>query len=409
MSRTRLLSTIAGVVVSMLFLTSCGGESGPKPIVIWQQMDPPERERFLANLAEFQKTHPDLEIEHLPFDTEQLRSQFQTAAAAGGGPDLIFGPSDQIGPLSIMKLIRPLETTMPAGFFDNFLPASLDTLDGHLYAVPDQIGNHLVLCYNRALVPEAPETYEEFIAQAKKNTGGSGSASSYGFVMNQTEPYWLVPFLGGFGGWVMDSESNPTLDTPAMVQALQLLYDLKSKHKVLPRESDYQVSETLFKESRAAMIVNGPWSWAGYRAAEIDLGVAPIFSMPNGHPAVPMVASKGYSVNVNTTDERLPVILELLEFLTSPEAEMRSARELGILPSRKEAYEDGTLLEDPIMAASWKAMNQCRRMPVVPEMRVIWDVMRPGLQDVINGVKTPEEGARSMQKLAIQRIAETRL
>jgi maltose-binding protein MalE len=397
------------MVAPVLLLVSCGGGGGPKPIVIWQQMDPPERERFVVNLEEFKKTHPDIEIEHLPFDTEQLRTQFQTAAAAGGGPDLVFGPSDQIGPLSILKLIRPLEDVMEPGFFDRFLPASLDTLNGHLYAVPDQIGNHLVLCYNRALVPEAPATFDEFLAAAKKNTTGSGTDSRYGFVMNQIEPYWLVPFLGGFGGWVMDAEANPTLDSRAMVQALQLLYDLKSKHGVLPRESDYQVSETLFKESRGAMVVNGPWSWSGYRSADIDLGVAPIFSMPNGGPAVPMVASKGYSVNVNVSEERLPLVIELLEFLTSPEAELRSAKELGILPSRREAYEDGSLLEDPIMAASWKAMNQCRRMPVVPEMRVIWDVMRPAMQDVMNGVKTPEEGARDMQTMAIKRIAETKL
>jgi maltose-binding protein MalE len=409
MSRTRLPGAIAALIVPMLLLTSCGGESGPKPIVIWMQMDPQERERFVANLDEYQEAHPDILVEHLPFDTEQLRTQFQTAAAAGGGPDLVFGPSDQIGPLSILKLIRPLEDIMPAGYFESFLPASLDTLDGHLYAAPDQIGNHLVLCYNADLVDKTPETFDEFLAVAKKNTSGSGTESSYGFVMNQTEPYWLVPFLGGFGGWVMDKDANPTLDSPAMVKALQLLYDLKSKHKVMPRESDYQVSETLFKENRAAMIINGPWAWAGYREAGVDLRVAPIFEMPGGGPGMPMVASKGYSVNVNIPDERLPQVLDLLQFLTSPEAELRMARELGILPSRKEAYEDGSLLEDPIMAASWEAMNKCRRMPVVPEMRVIWDVMRPGMQDVMNGVKDPKDAAADMQKLAIQRIAETKL
>ena len=33
-------------------------------------------------------------------------------------------------------------------------------------------------------------------------------------------------------------------------------------------------------------------------------------------------------------------------------------------------------------------------MPVVPEMRVIWDAMRPDMQNVMNGVKTPAEAAR---------------
>ena len=75
MSRTRLLGAITAVIVPILLLSSCGGESGPKPIVIWMQMDPQERERFVANLEAYQEIHPDVLIEHLPFDTEQLKHQ----------------------------------------------------------------------------------------------------------------------------------------------------------------------------------------------------------------------------------------------------------------------------------------------------------------------------------------------
>src|SRR5207237_5149189 len=128
-------------------------------------------------------------------------------------PDLIFGPSDQVGPLSLLKLILPLDQTLPAGFFDRYVPGSLDTLNGHLYAAPDQVGNHLVLCYNRALVRQAPQTTEQFLAEAKRLTqpGKNGGPGRYGFSMNATEPYWLAPFLAGFGGWVMDDQHHPTL------------------------------------------------------------------------------------------------------------------------------------------------------------------------------------------------------
>ena len=44
----------------------------------------------------------------------------------------------------------------------------------------------------------------------------------------------------------------------------------------MPRECDYQLMDTLFKEGKAAMIVNGPWSWSDYRKAGIDLGIAPL-------------------------------------------------------------------------------------------------------------------------------------
>lgn len=400
-------------LLTLLALSSCGGgraASDPNRIVIWEQMDPEERARFEANLAAFEAAHPGITIEHVPYDTEQLRNQFQTAASAGIGPDVIFGPSDQVGPLSLLKLIKPLDETMPAGFFDRFVPASLDTLDGHLWAAPDQIGNHLVLVYNKALVPVPPATAEEFVAIAKRNTkaASGGTPARYGFAMNATEPYWLVPFLTGYDGWVMDAQRAPTLDSPAMVKALAFLRGLAAEHQVMPRESDYQIAETLFKEGQAAMIVNGPWSWSGYRKAGIDLGVAPLFSVPGGGPSRPMVASKGYSINVHVPAEKLPNVIELVTFLTSPEAQRRSMTELGILPSHQEVWSDPALQADPVLAASQRAVELGRRMPVVPEMRVLWDVMRPGLQSVMNGATPPEQAAREMQASAVAQIAGMR-
>lgn len=387
-------------------LTGCGGRQADDAIVIWEQMDPEERVRFEANLAAYREAHPGVEIRHVPYETEQLRTQFQTAAAAGGGPDLIFGPSDQVGPLSLLRLIEPLDQTLPAGFFDRFIPAALDTLNGHIYAAPDQVGNHLVLCYNRALVPEAPATAAEFIAAARRLTrpAAGSTPARYGFAMNATEPYWLIPFLTGSGGWVFDAQGNPSLGTPAMAQALQFLKDLKDEHRVMPRESDYQVAETLFKEGQAAMIVNGPWSWSGYRKAGIDLGIAPIFRMPNGEWARPMAASKGYSINVNVPEAKRGRVIDLLTFLVSAEAQARMATELGVLPSSREAYADSAIVHDPTLLASRAAFDLGRRMPVVPEMRVLWDVMRPGLQNVMNGVRSPADAAQEMQSAALQQI-----
>lgn len=403
------LALLAALVLAPL--AGCGGarDAGPAKITLWTQMDPEERVRFEENLDAFRAAHPGVEIEYVPYDTENLRQQFQTAASAGGGPQIIFGPSDQVGPLSLIGVIQPLDEVMPAGFFDRFVPQALDTLNGHLWAAPDQVGNHLTLVYNRALVSKPPETWDEFLALAKGLTKpAAGGRRQYGFASNMTEPYWLAPFLAGYGGWVMDGEQRPTLDTPAMRQALALLADLKNRSGVMPRESDYQVMETLFKEGQAAMIVNGPWSWSGYRKAGIDVGVAPIMRLPNGEWARPMVASKGYSINVNVSERELPVVVELVTFLTSPGAQLRRAVELGTLPSHREAYDDPAIRGDPTLQASLAAFEKGRRMPVVPEMRVLWDVMRPGMQQAVAGSQSPERAAREMQAQAEQQIAGMR-
>ncbi len=398
-------SRLLALVLSALALVSCAKTpkkaSGPQEIVLWMQMDPAERTRLDSTLVRYMAAHPGLKVTAVPYDTENLRQQFQTAAAGGAGPQLIFGPSDQVGPLSLLQLLKPLDETLPQGFFDRFVPQALDTLNGHLWAAPDQVGNHLMLCYNKALVPEAPTTHEAFLRAAKANTRDG----RYGFAMNVTEPYWLAPFLGGFGGWVMDAQGTPTLDTPAMAQALEYLAGLKNREGIMPKESDYQIAETLFKEGKAAMIINGPWSWAGYRAAGIDLGIAPIWTLPNGERAHPMTASKGYSINANVKDDELPAVIELVTYLTSPEATLKDATTLGILPSHKDAWAAPAIQNDPILKASQGGYALGRRMPVRPEMRVIWDTMRPGLQKVMNGSATATAAAAEMQKAAVEQIA----
>jgi maltose-binding protein MalE len=45
-------------------------------------------------------------------------------------------------------------------------------------------------------------------------------------------------------------------------------------------------------------------------------------------------------------------------------------------------------------------------MPVVPELRAIWDAMRPSYQAVLGGAKTPEQAAKEMQELALRKIME---
>jgi maltose-binding protein MalE len=121
-----------------------------------------------------------------------------------------------------------------------------------------------------------------------------------------------------------------------------------------------------------------------------------------------MVASKGYSINVHVPKEKLPLVIELIDFLTSPEAQLKDAAALGILPSNQQAYADSSLAADATLAASQRAIEMGRRMPVVPEMRILWDVMRPELQAVMNGAESPQDAAKKMQQNAEQQIAGMR-
>lgn len=403
----------AALAVLLLVLVSCGRVDRSRSVILWEQMDPQEQILFDQHVAEFRRRHPEFAeftIERVHYRVEDLPTQFQTAALAYGGPNLVYGPADKIGPFQIMGLLLPIEEICPAEI-PRFDPAALPVLAGKTWGLPDYVGNHLTLVANLALVDTVAGNTDQWVRQlqaATRDLDGDGKTDQYGLVFNLLEPFWLVPWLGGFGGWVMDDEGRPTLDTPAMVGALGFMADLKEK-KVVPRECDYPLADTIFKEGRAAYIINGPWSWEGYRAAGIDIALAPIPKVSaTGLWPTPMTSAKCYSVNRYLDPATRDCTAALLAWLTSREVQEELALKLSVLPSDLEARQLPALQTDPVMLASTEQIAKGRLMPIVPEMRAIWDTMRPGYQSVMNGEMAPADAARRMQERAVTMIERMR-
>lgn len=379
-------------------------------IIIWHQMRVDERLVLEDQLKQFMAEHPGVVVEQIYKETEELRSGFIIAAIAGQGPDLVYGPSDQVGPFEVMGIIEPLEPLFDRVYLESFTPAALTTYKGHLYQIADKLGNHLTLIYNLDLLTTPPRTDRELIEigeRLTRDTNGDGKTDQYGLTWNYTEPFFFIPFMTGYGGWVFAPDGRPSLDSPGTVKALKFIQDLRDRYRIIPGEADYNIADILFKDGKSAMIINGDWSWAGYEKAGIRIGVAPLPQIEEtGLWCAPMVSPKGFSLNVNVPPEKRPVVVELLKFLMRPDVQLQTAKQLLTLPTRVEALNDDFVRTSQIMVNSALQIQRGRTMPVVPELRAIWDSMRPSYQAVLGGAKTPEQAARDMQALALRKIAE---
>ena len=76
-------------------------------------------------LKQFMNLHPGVTVEEIYKETEELRSGFIVAAIAGQGPDLVYGPSDQVGPFQVMGIIDPLEPLFDTTYLNSFIPKGL--------------------------------------------------------------------------------------------------------------------------------------------------------------------------------------------------------------------------------------------------------------------------------------------
>ena len=362
-------------------------------------------------IKRFEKKYPNVTIERTHAGSvEDLRQNTQTAYMGGQGPDVVLSPFDHVGPFSIMGLAQPLDDLMSQDMKDKYIDAALPgmSLNGKTYGVPITMGNHLMLMYNKNIVDEAPETMAELIEVAKANTvdeDGDGLVDKYGLAYNLNEPFWWAAFHGGYGGWVFDEEYNPTLNTEATVDALEFVHSLKFEHEIVPRESDYDLMDSLFKEGNVAFIINGDWSIEGYQNAEnIDLGVAPIPKFEKtGKYGQPMTSGKGFIVLSDLPEQKQIAVINFIDFMTST-----AAQELFVdnnfLPSNDQAYGLPQIQNDPVMKGSAEQLRKGKAMPVVPEMRGIWDAVRPALQSVMSDDLKPAEAAEKMQKDAENNI-----
>ncbi len=409
-------SVRCAVLLAACTVAACTTPNEPPPpgepivVQIWHQKDSAERD-FLDDWVETYNASQDtVQLEVLFKETEELRNHYVFAAMGEKGPDLIYGPADNVGMLALTETIRPLDGLIPDSVLAGFTDDGLLRYDGALYGLADQVGNHLTLVYNRALVPNPPETFDELLATARALTSdidGDGDPDRYGLVWNYAEPFFFVPFLTAFDGWVMDDNEVPTLDTPATVEAIEFVVGLRDTERVIPRSVDYNTAEALFKEGSAAMIINGPWAWAGYGEAGIDYGLTPIpFNTKAGVWARPMAAAKAYSLNPSVPEWKLPAVLGVMQALTGVEIQTQMAEQLALIPVQRSVRESDVVSGNPILVQSLAQLEHTRPMPTSPVLRQIWDGMRGPYQLVMNGEVTGAEGAARMQSEVEKRLAD---
>ncbi len=402
------------LLIPVIIFSACS-QNRQKTVMIWNSMRPLGTKILQQKLEQFSKKYPGWKFSQLFYEPETARTNYIISAMGGSGPALFWGASDNIGPFVELEVIKPLEEFFDKAFLNSFItePIPANTwFQNHLFQIADRVGNHLCLVYNKKLVKNPPKTLselQEIGKQLTKDLDGDGKPDRYALAWNYTEPFFAVPFINGYGGKILDENNRPTLNTEATIKAAQLIFDLANKDRIIPIECDYEISNALFLDGYAAMIINGPWSWGTYLENGIDIGIARIPMIDEtGLCASPMVSPLGYSVNINLKGEKLKITLELLKYLTSSEVELEFTRAMGTIPSRKDAFQDSLVSQNEIIRSSIHQMEVGTLMPVVTELRWIWDAMRPSYQSIFTGQVSPAQAAEDMQVLAEKLIKENR-
>ena len=396
----RLLSILLCVCL-LLSLAACGEQeldlAEANKLVIWHDKEDAviaALENYLATAA------PDLEIifEKKTSLTDSLKLVGNDPSAA---PDMFIFAHDKVGVFAEMGILAPIESLLEEGALDNYLPMTLAaaTYKDTLYQLPLYFET-LLFMYNRRYMQdeEVPTTTDELLTYMENNTG----RGRCGFVEQHSTAYYSAAWIHGFGGSIIDNAGVPFPDAQAVKDAL----NYHSKFVALmPGETEYNTVNTLFLEGKADATIGGPWMVPSARAAEIDLGIAPMPTVDStGKALAPYSGVQGIHVLNFAADQKADAVKKLLAVLTNPTIGIDLALASGCAPANTLCYDDERVANDELVQSMRTTAEIAVPMPNIPEMDVMWTVVGNLLTDVNLSGKDINESFDAALKQANQLI-----
>jgi len=361
-------------------------------LVIWAD---DTRAPVLRDIAgEFSAT-TGVEVEVVEIAYDQIRGQFITAAPTGQGPDIIVGAHDWVGELAANGLLEPINFGPKLAEFS--APAvQAFSYGGQNYGVPQGTEN-IAIIYNKALVPEMPETWDELLEFAREITDPTKPMYALVF-QNGPDPYHWFPMLSACGGYVFgtnpDGSLNPCdvgLANEGALRGAQLFADMIAEG-LLPSGVSWDTMRALFFGGNAAMVISGPWLVADTVAAGIDYGIAMIPSIrcADGSYGVPkpFIGVQGFMVS-SFSQNKILALDFLLNYVATTDTMLALYERNPRPPAHLPTFE--IVSSDPDIAA-WGLQGQYGvPMPNIPEMASVWGAWSDAQSLIANGQATPEQ------------------
>lgn len=270
------------VVMVFGFVASTSAQDAPSgevTFVFWEN-NTSARAGWESHVARFNEIYPDITVNLIGVPGEIWSDYLQgtaTLIAGGETPDIIWVATEGVRFLVDLGLMMPLDDMIAQEgdamqpYFDDIAPALLDSMrvDDSLYFLPFS-WNNMVMFYNKQMFDAAGVAYpsndwtrEDFLAAARALTAdrdGDGNNDQFGFAGSGGGLFTTIPWVLANGtNIVTDDFCAPNLTDPAVIEAVQFLYDLTYVEKVAPAPGTLTDAGLQFINGDVAMFGGGRW------------------------------------------------------------------------------------------------------------------------------------------------------
>lgn len=360
-------------------------------------------EALKASLPDFEAEHNvKIDVQELSFDDLHTGIALD-AVNSTGAYDLCMVDGSWMAEFTENNVLANL-SEMGYSFDDDIIPATttICKVDDNIYLAPF-FGNVTVMLYNKQLVADAgytPEditTFEDLkvIAQKTKDAGKTGFLIRGGSADNIVSDF--IPHLLVHGGWVIDENNQPTVDTPEFKAAMQEYLDL------------YALGGTMDKDDIVAAIDGGTaalgQAWPGWYVptADTNANYTVIPTKLNDSDTPKNTSMYGvWCIGIPNNAPHKDLALELLEYVMSPEVQLASI-EVGGVPCRTSC-----LLNEDVLATYPQYETVCAALqtgvyrPVIAEWTQFTNILGTEMDNIIQGTKTIDQGLADAQTQLVE-------
>jgi len=406
----------AGVIT----LTACGsqsggtaGKSGPLTMTVWGGDS--DRVAYQKRLDQLVAKYPELSVKLQLIPNDSYAQKVQTMIAGSNGPD-IMEVAENVNVYASKNQLLPLDDRVKAAGLDlqgSFgSVGSIYTYKDKVYAIPDRSGA-MIVYYNKALFqkaglkpPTAESTWDDMLTAFKALTVPGkqwGDAGAGGWPQ-----WWSLAYQNG-GKIVDPSTGRPAVNSPEVVEALQWVGDLMTRHGVVPTKKQYADmgadvgGDQAFANGKVAVNTTGFWAVSGLLKSNIDWDIAPMW---RGRQQA--VSAFGSGLAISRTAKNPDAALKAITFLASPEAQKSIIDTGQDVPASVEVQKSdgflkpGWMTKTVNMKAFGDSSSFVYRAPFIPE----WNEMQKSFDDGLSNFWLGKQDAKSALD-AIQKQLET--
>ncbi len=353
------------VAAALLVVSACASQTDTSGSTEVDQLDPDqevtitwwhgqnaEAAELLGGLVdEYEKEHPNVTIEASSGagTTDDLLQKLQAGFASGTYPDVSYAYGSWASELGRSQ--RTLDISEEVGAADSgweeFPEAAraTATYEGQVIGMPAVVDN-LGIIYNTELFdaagldyPSADWTWDDFRVAAKTLTDPARNQFGTAYPVSGSEDtvwrFW--PQLWQNGGDVLDADGAPDFDSEAGVAALEYWRQLAVEDRSVYLDQNGEKYAPSFYAGNIAMIISGPWVLYDLKEQQTPYGVS---VLPATDGSSQTISGPDLWVLFDHDDrQRAAASYDFIDWLTSPEQDVRWNVEYGNLPLRSSAAE----------------------------------------------------------------------